>query len=84
MLGKMVVNQPPDPIGHGQDPALGLFAIRPAFTVNDKPALLPKDVVFFQIGQLAHPQARVQEGPDDELFIEGLTGIGEPVDFVVA
>lgn len=47
VLGKMVVNQPPDPIGHGQDPALGLFAVGSAFSVNDQPALLPEDVIFF-------------------------------------
>jgi hypothetical protein len=42
------------------------------------------DIVFFQIGELAHPETGVQEGLNGELLFEAFTGIGKPVDFIIA
>ena len=65
-------------------PALGLLSVRPSLAIDDEPSLLPLDIVFFQIGELAHPETGVQEGLNGELLFEAFTGIGKPVDFIIA
>jgi hypothetical protein len=84
VFGKVVLNQPPHPLGHGEDSSFGLFAVRPSFPVDDKPALLPLDIFFAEMGKLAYSEASVKEGPDDKFFLKGLTGIDETINFIVA
>jgi hypothetical protein len=35
-------------------------------------------------GQRTHPEVSIKEGPNGKLLLKNLTGIGEPVYFVVA
>ena len=46
VLGKVILNEPAYPIGHGQDQTLGFFAIRPAFAIDNRSALLPLDIGY--------------------------------------
>jgi len=43
--------------------------------------LLPEDVAWRQAAQLGHPQAGIEQRPDDEFLIRGLAGMTEPIGF---
>jgi hypothetical protein len=53
-----------------------------ALAINDD-ALLPLDILFFEVGRLAHPEANVQRSPDDKFLLKGLAGIDNAVSFMV-
>ena len=83
VFGKVVLNQPSHPVRHGQDPSFGLFAVRPSFSIDDEPALLPLDIFFGQMGKLAYSEASIKEGPDDKFLLKGLTGVDETISFII-
>lgn len=56
---------------------------RPALAADFQAALLPQDVVLLQGRQLRDAHTGVEQRQNDQLFQEGLTGIRQPVDFVV-
>ena len=60
----------------------GIFPIRTSTAIDNKPSLLPLEILFAQMRKFAHPKAGLKEGPDNEAFIKRLIGIGEPVAFI--
>jgi len=42
------------------------------------------DQLLPDCGQRTHPEVSIKEGPNGKLLLKNLTGIGEPVYFVVA
>jgi hypothetical protein len=41
------------------------------------------EIVFSEVRQLGNPQAGIQQGPDDKLFLVRLTSIGEAVSLIL-
>jgi hypothetical protein len=52
---------------------------RPGLARDADGALLPLDVVQGQGAELGDPKSRIQQGPDDQLLLDGPAGVGEPV-----
>jgi hypothetical protein len=71
-----------DTRGEWNDSSFGELAIRPTFAVDHQPVVLPVEVVFGEVGQFRHPQAGIQERPDDEFFCMGVAGVGQSVGFI--
>jgi hypothetical protein len=77
--GEVVLQQRPNPAGHGHVADLGLLAVGAALAADPELALLPEDVLGGQVAQLADAEAGVEQGPDDELLGGRLAGVGEAV-----
>jgi hypothetical protein len=84
VFGKVILDESPHPVRHGEDPSFGLFAVRPSFSVDNETALLSLDIFLDEMGKLAYSEASVKEGPDDKFLLEFFTGVDETINFVVA
>ena len=69
----MVVDQGAYPVGEGNDAALGLCAVDTAFAIDHQPMVLPVDVFAGESGQLGDSQAGIEQCPDNEALLMGLT-----------
>lgn len=59
--------------------ALGLFAERAAFAVDQEPAVLPEDVLFGEAGEFGYAQAGVEQREDNGFLYAGAGCVGEAV-----
>jgi hypothetical protein len=77
MDGKVILDQRPNASRELQDPALGFGAVRSALAVDGQPLLLPVNIVFPEPGQLCDSEARIEQGPDHQLFLVRSAGVGQ-------
>jgi hypothetical protein len=70
---KVAVNERAYPVSEGNDAALGLRAVDTAFAVDHQPVVLPVNVLSGESGQLGDSQAGIEQCPDNETLLVGLT-----------
>jgi hypothetical protein len=61
---------------------LGLRTIRSTLTADHEPMVPPVEIVFPEVGQLRDAEAGIEQGPDYELFLMRLAGVGEAIGLI--
>src|SRR5438270_189756 len=77
--GEVMLDQGLDTLGHGYHPLLGLFAVRATLPQDSERFLLPENLLWRESTELGHPQTSVEEGPDNEFFFGGCTGVRQRI-----
>ena len=64
-------------------PSFGQLAVRPAFAVDHQAVVLPVEIILGEVGEFRNSEACIQERPDNQFLFMGLTGIGQPIGFIL-
>src|SRR5262245_43577176 len=68
--------------GQRDDPLLAPRAVRGSLAGNAEGPLLPLDVVQGQGTEFRDAESGIQQGPDDQLLLGAVAGVGEPIGLV--
>ena len=70
ICAEMELQKPLGSGGERYDPSLALASVPSALAPNDKPILLPMDLLAPQAAEFANAESCIEHHPDDQLLLE--------------